>query len=394
MSAPIKIAIVAGEESGDALGADLLLALRKSQDGDVAAIGLGGARLQAAGLETLFDPHDIALMGFSAIVKKLPSLMRRIRQTADFIIAAKPDCLVIIDSPDFTHRVARRVKAADPNIPVVNYVCPSVWAWRPGRAAAMAAYIDEVLAILPFEPTTLKALGGPPATYAGHPLAQDRFFLDAATAQSGMELDRFSDWSRPLQLLCLPGSRRSEIDRHMPDFRDAIGLMLDRGRNLEVTIPSIERLRDRVEGAAKSWRVPVKVIVESGEKLAAFSRADAALAGSGTVTLELALSGIPLISIYRTDFLVRMLRRMITTWTTSLPNLIADQPLVPEYLDEMIRPGMLARQLELLARPGPSREAQLQGFDLVRERLQTDNPAGETAARRVLSHIKKLSHSK
>ena len=193
----------------------MLAALRQGYDGEVDAIGVGGAQLQALGVKSLFDPHEIALFGISSVIAKLPRLLSLIRTTSAMIAAENPDCLVIVDSPDFTHRVAKRVRAARPDIAILNYVCPSVWAWRQGRAKVMRAYVDEVLAILPFEPELLKQLDGPPATYVGHRLALDPLVLNARKAQTAIELDRFSNWKRPIRLLCLPGSRRGEIERHM-----------------------------------------------------------------------------------------------------------------------------------------------------------------------------------
>lgn len=385
----LKIAFLVGEESGDVLGADLLAAMRKATDAHVTAMGVGGRNLQAAGLNSLFDPHEIALMGVTAVIKKLPRLVRLIHETADAIVAANPDCLIIIDSPDFTHRVAKRVRKADPGIPIINYVCPSVWAWRPKRAKAMRFYVDEVLAILPFEVESLKELDGPPATYVGHRLSLDPLFLSASATQAAAELDRFSDWNRPIQLLCLPGSRRGEIERHMNDIRDTLIVLHQRGRHVDVVIPTIERLKEQVSAQVKDWSYLPKIVTSEAQRAEAFSTGDVALASSGTVTLELALAGIPTISIYRTDRIVRLLRSMITTWTASLPNLIADQVVVPEYVDEFIRPGKLARQIETLAQPGPSRDAQLQGFDLIRERMHTDQPSGDMAAERVFAMIEK-----
>ena len=170
---PLKIGIVAGEESGDLLGADIVAALKAATGREVELVGVGGRHLRAHGLRPLFDAGDIALMGFSAVFRDLPRLVRRIGETARAIAAAAPDCLVTIDSPDFTLRVARKVRAANPDIPIVHYVCPSVWAWRPGRAAAMKPYVDHVLCILPFEPAELQRLGGPPGTFVGHRLTGD-----------------------------------------------------------------------------------------------------------------------------------------------------------------------------------------------------------------------------
>lgn len=386
---PIKIAFVVGEESGDILGADLLASLRNLHGAEVVAIGVGGTRMQAAGLKTLFDPHEIALMGVTAVLKKLPRLLSLIRSTATSIAAERPDCLVIIDSPDFTHRVARRVRAIDPRIPIVNYVCPSVWAWRTKRAKAMTAYVDEVLAVLPFEVESLKELSGPPATYVGHRLASDVPTLEAARHQNIRELDRFADWSRPLKLLCLPGSRSAEMHRHSERFGEILTELKKRNRKIEIVVPTNERLQERLGAQVALWPYPTKLAVTPEERAQAFSTGDVALACSGTVTLELALCKVPMVSIYQTDAIARLARSFIRIWTASLPNLIADQPVVPEFIDEMIRPGMVARYLEMLARPGPVREAQLQGFDLVRERMQTERVPGDLAAERVISHIKK-----
>ena len=387
----LKIAFVVGEESGDALAADLLAALRAAYDGEVAAIGVGGPQLQALGLETLFDPHEIALFGLTSVIAKLPRLLSLIRSTSAKIAEENPDCLIIVDSPDFTHRVAKRVRAARPGIPILNYVCPSVWAWRQGRAKSMRAHVDEVLAILPFEPDFLKNLGGPPATYVGHRLASDPLILKAHEAQSAIELDRFSDWKRPIRLLCLPGSRRGEIERHMGVMGETLADLQQRGRKVEALIQTPPKHEALVRKLARNWAVQPKVSTDMDSKASAFSTADAALAASGTVTLELALAGIPAISVYKLDPLMRLFRRSVKIWTASLPSLIADQPIIPEFIDDMMRPGQLARELEKLARPGPWRDAQLQGFELVRERLRTERPSGGLAAERVLHWIEKNS---
>jgi lipid-A-disaccharide synthase len=385
----LKIAFVVGEESGDVLGADLLGALRSQFEGEISPVGIGGERLQAAGLKTLFDPHEIALVGISAVVRKLPRLISLIGKTARYISAEKPDCLIIIDSPDFTHRVARKVRAALPSLPILNYVCPSVWAWRQSRAKDMRAYVDEVLAILPFEVEALARLGGPAATYVGHPLAQDEVLVNASHMQRDIEPDRFSDWNRPVKLLCLPGSRRGEIDRHMSAMGEALNELKARKKPVEVNIHVLERHAALVKNQVSKWVFPVSVTHDAQSKSALFSSADAALAASGTVTLELALAGIPTVSIYKIDPLARTLRRMVKIWTASLPNLIADQAIVPEYIDWMIRPGLIARQIEQLARPGAARDAQIEGFALVRERMQTERASGDIAAERVLALIDK-----
>ncbi len=385
----LKIAFITGEESGDALAADLLSALRAHHDGEISAVGVGGPQLQALGLKTLFDPHEIALFGISSVMAKLPRLLSLIRSTAISVTSENPDCLIIVDSPDFTHRVAKRVRAARSDIPILNYVCPSVWAWRQGRAKTMRAYVDEVLAILPFEPDFLRELNGPPAVYVGHRLASDPMILAAFEAQSGIEPDRFSDWKRPIRLLCLPGSRRGEIERHMDIMGGTLADLQKRGRKVHALLQTPPKQEALVRKLVEDWVVKPDISTDMDGKAAAFSTADAALAASGTVTLELALSGIPAVSIYKLDPLMRLFRRHVKIWTASLPSLIADQPVIPEFIDDMMRPGQLARELEKLARPGPSRDAQLQGFELVRERMQTEWPSGDLAAERVLFWVDK-----
>src|SRR3954464_13143710 len=206
MTRPPKLFLVAAEESGDVLGGAHMSALRELRP-DISFAGVGGRHMGANGIASLFPVQELTILGIGAILPKLPLILRRIRETADAIAAAKPDALIIIDSPDFTHRVARRVRKLAPAIPIINYAPPSVWAWRPWRARAMRRYVDEVLAILPFEPAAFARLKGTPCTYVGHPLAERIADLrpnaeEAASRQSG-----------PPTLLVLPGSRGSEIQR-------------------------------------------------------------------------------------------------------------------------------------------------------------------------------------
>lgn len=376
----LRLAIVAGEESGDLLGADLVAALKASGQ-DVTLTGVGGAHLQAEGMVTLFDPAEIALMGLSAIVRSLPRLMRRIRQTAAAILAAKPDVLVIIDSPEFTHRVAKRVRAADPSIRIVNYVCPSVWAWRPERAPAMRAYVDLVLCLLPFEPAELARLGGPDGVYVGHRLANDPGLL-AARAEN---LRRAKEGrGLPRQLLVLPGSRRSEVRGLLAPFGKTIAELMARGNHFDVTIPTVSHVRALVEEGVRDWSIKPAIVSGPDEKWRAFGQADAALAASGTVTLELALAGVPMVSAYKTDLLFRLIEHKITLWTASLPNIIADRVIVPEYINAYVRPGNMARVLEQLMADGPVRAAQMDGFAEIARRMAVPRPSGDLAAAAVL----------
>lgn len=382
-SRPLKIAIVAGEESGDLLGADLIDALRTQTDRLVDIVGVGGDHLAARGMKSFFDPHEIALMGLGAILKNLPGLMLRIRQTAQRIVAENPDCVVLIDSPEFTHRVAKKIRAAKPSIPIVKYIAPSVWAWRPQRARAMKAYFDHVLTILPFEVDVMQRLSGPNATYVGHRLSSYDPILRARAGQMVLETQRTDESKKTL--LVLPGSRRTEIQMLMEPFGQAIGELATRVEKLDVILPTLPRIEEMVRALSTNWAVKPLIVVGDEEKWKAFSKADAALAASGTVSLELALSRIPSVLSYKADWFARkFLMPKITIWSAALPNIIADEPVVPEYFNEFVRPGMLARNLERLMRPGSARQAQLDGFDKVASIMSTEKPSGDIGAQVIL----------
>lgn len=385
ISRPLRIAIVAGEESGDLLGADLVNALSALSGQKVELSGVGGRHLRAAGLSPIFDGSEIALMGVTAVLRDLPRLVRRIGQTAETVVRAGPDCLVTIDSPDFSLRVAKKVRAADASIPIVHYVCPSVWAWRPARAPAMAAYVDRILCVLPFEPEALSRLAGPPGTYVGHRLALEPGIVEAARVQSA---DPIAGRGDVRKLLVLPGSRRSEVKRLIDPFGEAVRILAERGSTFEVTIPTVPHVEQAVKQATAGWRVRPQVVEGTAGKWEAFGKADAALAASGTVGLELALARIPFVSCYRTDPIIgSTLMRLITSWSGSLPNLIAGWPVVPEYYDAQVRPERLARTVEQLWADTPARAAQLAGFAEVAEHMAVTRPPGELAAEAVLAGI-------
>ncbi|SHO67124.1 lipid-A-disaccharide synthase [Pseudoxanthobacter soli DSM 19599] len=359
---PLRLFIVAGEESGDQLGAALIRALPGVIDGPVEFAGIGGERMARAGVASLFPLSDIAVMGMTEVLARLPTILRRIREAADAAIAAEPDAVIIIDSPDFTHRVAKRIRKARPDLPIVDYVSPSVWAWRPGRARKMAAYVDHLLAILPFEPDAHRRLGGPPCTYVGHPLLDHLAELRPAPGERA----RLGDG--PPVLLVLPGSRRSEVSRLMEDFGRTLPLIVARTGPLEVLLPAVPHLADRIEAETAGW--PVKPVVVRGEagKRAAFRRAHAALAASGTVSLELALAGVPMAIAYRLDAIYRQLKKLnrvlklARVGSMVLPNIILGENVVPEFLDDDAAPEKLADAVVPLLSDSPERRRQVEAF--------------------------------
>ncbi len=353
---PLRVAIIVGEESGDQLGAGLIDSLRSLRP-DVELMGLAGERMQARGMESLFPVSDVAVMGLGAIVAHLPRIVGRVYRMVGAILAWKPDVLVIIDSPDLTHPVARRVAKRRPDLPIIDYVSPSVWAWRSYRARRMRRYVDHVLALLPFEPDAHKRLGGPPCTYVGHPLAERIDELQPRPGERG-----------PLRspvLVVLPGSRRTEIDRLMQPFGAAVAQIAAALPDVEVLLPAVPHLANEIAARAAAWPVPPKILLGEAEKFAAFRRAHAALAASGTVTLELGLAGVPMVVAYRVDPLVRLLKPFISALSIVLTNLVLNEKVVPEFIDDEGSPDVLARETLALLSDGEKRQAQVEALDRV-----------------------------
>lgn len=352
-----RIFLVATEESGDRLGAGLMKVLRQRLGDAVDFVGVGGRGMTREGLSPLFAIEELSIVGFTAVLTELPKILRLIRQTAEAVIATSPDILVIIDSPDFTHRVARLVRSRDAAIPIVDYVSPTVWAWRPARARAMVRYVDHVLALLPFEPEEYRKLRGPPCSYVGHPLTEQLASLRPDAEQ------RARRNVEPPVLLVLPGSRRSEIGHHLEVFGQALGRLQSDGASIELVLPTMPHLVEAVRAGVAGWPVEPRIVVGETEKRAAFRIARAALAKSGTVTLELALSGVPMVAAYRvgrTEAFI--LRRAIRVSSVILANLVLGNEVVPEFLQENCTPEHLARALKPLLSDTPERKKQLDAF--------------------------------
>ena len=371
---PLTIALIAGEASGDQLGFKLMQAVRELHP-DCRFIGVGGDRMQEEGLNSLFPMSDIAVMGILPVLGRLPLILRRIKETADFVISSQPDALVIIDSPDFTHRVARKVRQAKPDIPIINDVSPTVWAWRPGRAARMRAYIDHVLALLPFEPEAHQRLGGPPCTYIGHPLIER---LDELRPDAG---EAYRRASKPPIVLVLPGSRRGEIARLMAPFGEAIAILVQQSPDpIDFVLPAVSHLEGMIRAAMADWPVKPRLVLGEADKYAAFRTARCALAASGTVTLELALAGVPHVVGYRVSILEAQLRYLIQVSTIVLPNLILGNNAVPEFLQEACNGPALATALLPLLTDTPQRQAQLDAMRELDQRMAVPVPPSIGAA--------------
>jgi lipid-A-disaccharide synthase len=384
---PLRVALVAGEHSGDQLGFKLMRALREARSGDVAFSGVGGEAMEAEGLESLFPMSDIAVMGILPVLARLPTLLARIRETAQAIIADRPDVLIIIDSPDFTHRVARRVRAALPNLPIVDYVSPSVWAWRPGRAKAMRTYVDCVLALLPFEPEAYRRLDGPRCVYVGHPLIERLGEL----RPNDDEARRRGSW--PPLIIVLPGSRRSEVTRLMADFGGALAELRRSVGPFSLVLPTLPHIENEVRAMASSWPEPPIITLGEAAKYSAFRGAHASLAASGTVTLELALAGVPMVGAYKVSRLEEQLKYLIKVPSILLPNLILGERAIPEKLQKDCTPVALAEALAEIVRDGPARSAQLEALSRLDQLMALPDGGAPSAhaARAVLETIEAVS---
>ena len=371
---PLRLYMLTGEASGDALGANILKAYN-NMDIAYELGGLAGPKMQAMGATSLFDISRLSLMGFTEVIARLPSILKLVNQTVDDALAFDPDIVVLIDSPDFNYAVAKRLKKKNPKVKIIKYICPSVWAWRQGRAKKMAAYIDHVLAILPFEPELMEKLGGPPTTFVGHPLSA--------------ELEKFGYKDRaipsnPVKLLVLPGSRMGEATRLLPIIRETLEIMQERGVNFEATLPAVDNLKELLRDEIQTWPVKPKIVVGHEAKNQAFETADVALACSGTVMLELGLFGIPTVSIYKLDKLGFIVKKLAKVWTGCLPNLITDKVIIPERFDYYCYPQLLAREMENLCVESPNRNAQIDGFKLLRKMMKRDQNQQGLAAKIIL----------
>ena len=380
-----KIFLIATEESGDRLGANLMKVLRQRLGDAVRFEGVGGRAMAREGLESLFPIEELSIIGLAAVVTQLPKILGLIKETAAVVTEASPDILVIIDSPDFTHRVAKRVRASNPRIPIVDYVSPSVWAWRPGRARAMLTYVDHVLALLPFEPEAYRRLRGPPCSYVGHPLTEQL----ASLRPNADEARRRAD--APPVLLVLPGSRRSEIRHHMAVFGQTLGRLQEQGVAFELILPTMPHLQEVIMEALKGWPMQPQLVIGEQDKRAAFRIAHAALAKSGTVTLELALSGVPMVTAYRTGSAEAwILQRAIKVNSVILANLVIGENVVPEFLQDDCTPEKLSQALRDVLGDSALRRKQLEAFAKIDGIMSTGNqPPSARAADIVLATMRK-----
>ena len=376
MSDPVRLFLIAGEPSGDRLGAALMAGLKTL--GPVEFAGIGGSMMQAEGMESLFPMDDLSVMGIAEVLPKYFPLKRRIREAAEAALASSAEALVTIDSPDFCLRVAEIVTAARPDLRTIHYVAPSVWAWRPGRAAKMARVIDHVLALLPFEPPYMTA-AGMTCDFVGHPVVAEPL----ATAAEVMALRRQDEG--PI-LLALPGSRRGEVTRLAPVFGHVVGRLKDAHPGLRVLLPTVGTVADLVRDLTADWLVVPEIIDEQDRKRVAFAAADVALAASGTVSLELAANACPMVIAYDMHpVTLWLMQRAALVDTVTLVNLVSETRVVPEFIGPECRAEKIAPALEAVMTDSRAQKA---AMAVTMERLgQGGEPPGLRAARSVLAAL-------
>ena len=369
----MKLFLLAGEASGDRLGAELMRGLRQLKP-DVRFRGIAGPEMQSEGLDSLFDMAELSVMGLAEVLPKYFALKRRLDQTVAEVLAWKPDILVTIDSPDFCLRVARAVRAADPSIRTCHYVAPSVWAWRPGRAKKMAAYIDHVLALLPFEPPYMQA-EGMACDFVGHPVAAQAAVTSKQIAQ--FQADFGLDPART-SLVVLPGSRASEIKCLLPIFCKVVAQPYF--AEFQLIFPTLPHLEPLLRAEIDALAQDTVLVTGAGltaadaaeQRLVAYGAATAALAASGTVSLELAAAGTPMVIAYDMGFISRMvIGAMLKIDTVTLVNLVSETRAVPEFIGKDCKAERIAPALQqILDAP----DAQAQAIKMTMTRLGRGDP--------------------
>lgn len=378
------IYLVACEASGDQLGAKLIEGLRAETAGAVEIIGIGGPAMQAAGLTSLFDPADLALIGIFEVLPKVGLVLRRVRETVADIVARKPDVLVTIDSWGFTGRIHQRLAHMNHGTKRLRYVAPQVWAWRAGRAAQLARWIQHLLTLLPFEPAYFTKVGLP-ATWVGHPV------LESGADRGDGGAFRKAHGIAPAApvLTVLPGSRRSEIKRLMPTFEQALAEIVKQVPDVRLVVPTVPHVAATVRARVAHWPWPAVVTEGENEKFAAFAASGAALAASGTVTLELAMAGVAHVIAYRLNTLTALVMRvMLKTKFVNLINVLLGREAVPERLQENCRPEVLAADIVKLLREPAASGAMKADFKAALAQLRPEGTTpSRAAARAVLAAI-------
>lgn len=380
--------LIAGEASGDALGASLMSALRSCSSRSFRFSGVGGELMSAEGLASLFPMNDLAVMGLAEVLPRLPLLLHRIAQTVDHAKAERPDAVVSIDAPSFGLRVTEKLQGLD--IPRVHYVAPQLWAWRPGRAQRLKQRTDSILALLPFEPEFFRSYGLD-CHFVGHPAVERVAAISEEPSAVRARLDIAP--GRPV-LVLLPGSRHGEVARLLPAFREVAVRVAQKFPALAVLLPTVDNVAAEVRQRTLDWPIDVRVLEGPTERLASFRAADVALAASGTVTLELALSRTPMVVAYRANpMTAALVRRLITVEHVAMPNILVGSDVVPEFIQERCRPDLIAASIvDLLDNPN-ARASQIQALSEIARMLGAEGERPSLRAARAVLEVMESRHT-
>lgn len=382
MSRDPLIFIIAGEPSGDRIGAEIIKSIRQNHKGNVRFSGIGGDHMQEQGLTSIFPLSDLTLMGAIEIIPKLPKLYERFNQTLEAINSIKPDLVLTIDSPDFCLRVARKAKRF--GFRVIHYTAPTVWAWRPGRAKKMAQYLDHLLLLYDFEKKYFDAVNLP-NTFVGHPLC-----FKNIDQHDPLEFRKKYNLAKKDPLLCiLPGSRRSEVNRLMPLFYEALKKLQKKYPRTRFVLPVASSVKSLVEEALSVWDIPVTLVEGEEDKYGAMNASKAALAASGTVTLELAMAKLPTVIAYTMNPITALLGKwLIKTPFIGLPNIILNRSVAPELIQEACTPSAIFTQVDKLLGDKKARTQQIKNFKELSERLTPEGQlTSERAGEAVLNYL-------
>ncbi len=350
-----RIMVIVGEPSGDLLGAQIMAALKQLTNGEVEITGVGGKAMEAEGLSTIFSIDDTSVMGIAEVVPKIPKILGRIREAADYAMKTKPDVVLLIDSPDFTHRIGRRLSKRAPDQTVVKYVAAQVWASRPGRAKVLSEFVDYLLVLLPFEPAFFES-HGMKTRFVGHPVVERVQPGDGAAFRA-----RHGIPAKAPVLVVLPGSRSNEVRFILPVFKDAVRRLAETVEDLHTVIVTLDHVRGKVVAQTTDWPTPI-AIVDQDEKQDAFAAAHAALAASGTVSTELALAKVPMVIGYKIGwFSFKLFSWFVDVPFISLINLIKQRGVIPELVQDACTAEDLAEEVERLLLEPEVAKAQLEG---------------------------------
>lgn len=378
------IFIIAGEPSGDRIGAEIIQSITRKRNGKVRFAGVGGSHMAQEGLTSIFPLSDLTLMGIIEIIPKLPTLLRRFNQTLEAILGVNPDLVLTIDCPDFCLRVSQKAKKM--GYPVIHYTAPTVWAWRPGRAKKIARFLDHLLLLYKFEKKYFDEVHLP-NTFVGHPLC----YAQISKRKIAPFLKKYKIASTTPLVCVLPGSRRSEVIYLMPIYYQAIKKILEKHPKTHFILPIAPTVKDIIVGALEGWDLPITLVEGEEDKYAAMNASKVAIAASGTVTLELAMAKLPMVITYIMHPITAWLGRLlIRTKYIGLPNIILNKLFVPELIQEKCTPEGIFKEVNKLLEKKKEHDAQVKGFEELSDaRTLQDQTPSDKAADVILDFLEK-----